>query len=171
MGIVKESDIKNKTYYFFNDMIDIRNFQSNLLEIDKKHYKIKTLIFTILVTLRLKKIDDYENIRSVSPFYLIIHSGTGYFKEKNDEKYLIVDLTEKYEEVFSGIRSETKMINSGEELYYGEDYVKIGVNTDDNVPLNKKLKFPSLTIIIRYLFQNDKKLYPQVYLDECLYEL
>ena len=51
-------------------------------------------------------------------------------------------------------------------------YVKIGVNTDDDgVPLNKKLKFPSLTIIIRCVFQNDNKLQPQVYLDECLYEL
>ena len=69
------------------------------------------------------------------------------------------------------IRSEIQTVNNGEELYYGEDYVKIGVNTDDDVPLNKKLKFPLLTIIIRCVFQNGKKLYPQVYLDECLYEL
>ena len=41
-----------------------------------------------------------------------------------------------------------------------KNYAKIGVNTDDNVPLNKKLKFPSLTIIVRCVFQNDKKLYP-----------
>ena len=100
--------------------------------------------------------------------YLIIHSATKYLK-KNGEKYLIIDLTEKYEEVFSGIRSEIQTINSGEELFYGEYYVKIGVNTDDNVPLDKKLKFPSLTIIIRRVFQEGKKLYPQVYLDECLY--
>ena len=39
MGEVKELNIKNQTYYFFNDMIDIRNFQSNLLKIDKKLYK------------------------------------------------------------------------------------------------------------------------------------
>ena len=51
------------------------------------------------------------------------------------------------------------------------NYVEIGFNTDDNVPLNKKLKFPSLTIIIRCIFQNGKELYPQIYLDECLYEL
>ena len=56
-------------------------------------------------------------------------------------------------------------------FFYGEDYVKIEVNTDDNVPLNKTLKFPSLTVIIRCVFQNGKKLYPQIYLDECLYEL
>ena len=83
---------------------------------------------------------------------------------------LIIDLTEKYEEVFSGIRSEIQTINSVEELFYGKDYVEIGVNKDDDVPLNKKLKFPTLTIIIRLVFQNGKKLYPQIYLDECLYE-
>ena len=150
-------------------MINIKNFHSNLSKIDKKPYKDFDIYYTGYIT--IKKIDDYENIRSVNPLYLIIQSATGYFKEKIGEKYLIIDLTQKYEEVFSGIRSEIQTINSGEELFYGEDYVKIGVNTDDNIPLNKKLKFPSLTIIIRCIFQNGKKLYPQVYLDECLYEL
>ena len=56
-------------------------------------------------------------------------------------------------------------------MYYEKDYVKIMVKTDDDVPLNKKLKFPMLTIIIRCIFQNGKKLCPQVYLHECLYEL
>ena len=93
------------------------------------------------------------------------------FKEKNGEKYLFVDLIEKYEEVFSRIKSEIETINSGEKLFYGKHYAKIGVNTDDNIPLNKKLNFLSLTIIIRCVFQNGQELYPQVYLDECLYEL
>ena len=91
--------------------------------------------------------------------------------EENGEKYLIIDSTERYEEVFSSMRSEIETVNAGEELFYGEHYVKIGVNTDDNVPLDKKLKFPSLIIIIRLVFDNCKKLYPQIYLDECLYEI
>ena len=156
MGIVKELDIKNKTYYFFNDMIDIRNFQSNLLKIDKKHYKDFDIYY--IGYIMIKKIDDYENICSVNPLNLIIYSAIGYFKQKYGEKYLIIDLTEKYKEIFPGIRPEIQTINSGEELYYGEDYVKIGVKTDDNAPLNKKLKLPSLTIIIRCVFQNGKKI-------------
>ena len=72
--------------------------------------------------------------------HLIIHSAAGYFKEKNGKKYLILDLIEKYEEVFSRIKPETKTINSGEELFYEKHYAKNGVNTDDNVPLNKKIK-------------------------------
>ena len=52
-----------------------------------------------------------------------------------------------------------------------KDYARIVVNTDDDVPLNKPLTFPTLTIIIRCVFQEGEKLYPQIYLDECLYQL
>ena len=101
----------------------------------------------------------------------MIHSATGYFKEKYGEKYLILDSTEKYDEVFSGIKKEIETINGGKELFYEKNYARIGVNTDDDVPLNKPLKFPTLTIIIRCVFQEGEKLYPQIYLDECLYKL
>ena len=107
----------------------------------------------------------------MNPLYLLIHSVTGYFKGKNGEKYSTLDLIDKYEEVFSGIKLKIETINSGEKLFYEKHYAKIRVNTDDNVLFNKQLKFPLLTIIIRCVFQNGKILGPQVYLDECLYEL
>ena len=103
--------------------------------------------------------------------YLIIHSATQHFKEKNGKKYLIIDLTEKYEEVFSGIRSEIETLNNGKELFYKKSYARVGVNTDDDWPLNKPLKFPTRTIIIRCVLQEGEKLYPQIYLDKCLHEL
>ena len=77
----------------------------------------------------------------------------------------------KYEEVFSGIISEIKTLNSGKEVHYQKNYARIGVNTNGDLPLNKALKFPTLTIIIRRILQKGEKLYPQIYLDECLYEL
>ena len=103
--------------------------------------------------------------------YLIFNSATGYFKEENEEKYLILDSIKKYEEVFSGIKSEIETINGGEKMYYEKNYGRIAVNQDDVVPFNKTMRFPSLTIIIRCVFQNDRKLWPQIYLDKCLYEL
>ena len=103
--------------------------------------------------------------------YLIIHSATGHINRKYNEKYLILDSRKEYGQGFSGIISEIKTINGGKELYYEKNYPKILVNTDDDLPLNKRLKFPTLTIIIRCVFQKGTKLYPQVYLDECLYEL
>ena len=80
-------------------------------------------------------------------------------------------MPENYEEVFSGILSEIKTINGGKELFYEKNYAKIGINVDDDFPLNKSLKFPTLTIIIRCVLQQGKKLHPQIYLDECLYEV
>ena len=79
-------------------------------------------------------------------------------------------MTEKYE-VFSGILSEIKRINDGKELFYEKNYARIGISTDDDWPLNKSLKFPTLIIIIRWVIQEGTKLYPQIYLDECLHQL
>ena len=119
----------------------------------------------------IKKFGDCGNISGVNPLYLIIHSAIGYFKEENGKKYLIIDSTEKYEEVFSGVRSKIKRISGGKEMLYEKNYARIGVDTDGDLPLNKPLKFSTLTIIIRCVFQEGEKLYPQIYLDECLYEL
>ena len=131
MGQVKEVNIKNQTYHFFDDMVDIKIFHSNILKIDKKLHKDIVIYYIVYIT--IKKFGDCENIHSVNPLYLIIHSATGYFKEKNGEKYLILDSTEKYEEVFTGIRSEIKTINGGKELLYEKNYARIGINTDDDL--------------------------------------
>ena len=102
--------------------------------------------------------------------YLIIHSATEYFKEEYCEKYLTLFSAKEYEKVLSEIKSEIKTINGGKELFYEKNYVRIGVKADDDVPLNKLLKFPTLTVIIRCVFQKGEKLDPLIYLDECLYE-
>ena len=111
MGQDKEINIKNQTYYFFDDIIDIKNFHSNLLKIDKKSYKDIDIYCIGYFT--IKKFSDCENIHSVNPLCLIINSTTGCFIEKNGEKYLMIDSTEKYEEVWSGIKSEIKTLNGG----------------------------------------------------------
>ena len=49
--------------------------------------------------------------------------------------------------------------------------MKIKFNSDDDLPFNKQLKFINLTIIVRTVFEEDGKYYPQIFLDECLYEL
>ena len=132
MGKTKELNIKDQMYYFLDDMIDIKNFHSNSLKIDKKPFKDIDVYYIGYIT--IKKFGDYENIQSVNPLYLIIHSSTGYFKERNGEKYLIISVIEEYKEVFSGILSEIKTINGGKELFYEKNYARIGVNTDDDLP-------------------------------------
>ena len=140
-----------------------------MLKIDKNSYKDIDIYYNGYIT--IKKVDDYENIHSVNPLYLIIHSATGHFKEKNDDKYLSLDSTDKYKEVWSGTRSEIKTTNGRKELFYEKKRAKIGIDNDDDLPLNKSLKFPILVIIIRCVFQEDEKFYPLICLDECLYKL
>ena len=99
------------------------------------------------------------------------NSATGYFKTKNDEKYLILNSAKEYESVWSEIRSEIKRINGGEKVFYEKSYCKIGVNTEDDLLLKESLKFLTLIVNINLVFWVDNKLYPQIYLDEYFYEL
>ena len=80
-------------------MINLNDFNSSLLKVDKKSNKDIDIYYIGYIT--IKKIDEYEDIHSVNPLYLIIHSGTGHFKEKNDDKYLVLYSTDKYEEVWN----------------------------------------------------------------------
>ena len=79
-------------------------------------------------------------------------------------------MLKKYNDVFNGIINKIKKLSS-DECNYEKDYMKIKFNSDDNLPLNKPLKFHNITITTRSVFEEDGKLYPQVFLDNTLYEL
>ena len=156
-------------------MINIKNFDPILLKIDKKSYKNIGIYNIGYIT--IKKIDDYENIYSVNPLYLIIAHASGYIEEKGVNKYLVFDSTDenkellkKYSDVWNGIKNKIKEVNDSE-YDYEKDYMKIKFNSDDNLPLNKPLKFHNVTITITFVFKEDGKLYPQVFRDDTLYEL
>ena len=86
MGLVKEINIKNQTYCFLDNMINIKHFHPNLLKIDTKSYKDVDIYY--IGYIMIKKFGDCENIHSVNSLYLIIHSATGHFKEKKRRKTL-----------------------------------------------------------------------------------
>ena len=155
MGVVKQIDIKNRTYYFYNDIIDLKKFDARLLKIDKKSYKNIDIYNIEYIT--KKKIDDCEKIYCVNPLYLSISNANGYIEEKDVNKYLIFDSTDKnkellkkYSDFFDGIKIEE--INS-DKCDYEKDYLKIKFNSDDDLPLNKPLKYKIYkTITIRSVF-------------------
>ena len=177
MGKVKQITIKNRTlnrtYYFCDDMINLKNFKWNLLKIDKKSYK-NIGIYNIGYI----KFGGCENIYSANPSHLLVNHASRYIEEKNGSKYLIFDSTDenkvlpkKYTDVWDGIKNEIRTINGGKENDYEKNYMKIKFNSDDDLPLNKPLQFHWLIIIIRSVFEEGGKLYPQVFLDNTLYEL
>ena len=78
MGETKQINIKNRTYYFYNDQIDLKDFDAKLLKIDKKDCNEIDIYYIDYVT--IKKIGDYININSENPLYLIINEMIGHFK-------------------------------------------------------------------------------------------
>ena len=176
MGKVKQINIKNRTYYFYNDQINLKDFDARLLKVDKKDYKEIDIYYIGYVT--VKKIANCNNINSVNPLYLMINKMIGHFEEKNENKYLVLDdvdenkeVSKKYEEVWEGVKKEIETINGGEKIEYGKDYMKIRFKSNDDLPLNKPVKLRLLTIIIRSVFSEDGKFYPELFLDDALYEL
>ena len=131
MGEVKQINIRNRTYYFYNDKTNIKNFESNQLKIDKKSDKNIGIYNIGYIT--IKNIDDYENIYSVNLLYLLVNHANGYIEEKGVNKYLIFDSTDQNKELLkkSGIKYKIEEVNSGE-CDYEKDYMKIKFNSDDS---------------------------------------
>ena len=143
-------------------MINIKDFDPNLLKIDKKSYKNIDIYYIDYITV---KDSDYVKINSVNPLYLIISEADGYIKEKNGSKYLVFDsanenneVLKKHNELWDRIKNEIETINGGKtskrsSAEYDKDFMKIKFNSDDNLPLNKTLKLHNMTIVVRSVFE------------------
>ena len=118
----------------------------------------------------------YVKINIVDPLYFIIDNADGYIEESNGNKYLMLvsadkgkDTLKKYAELYDKTSDLIKSITniSGD---YVEKYLKIKFNSDYNLSLTNILKLHNLIIVAKSVFKEDQKYYPQVFLDECLYE-
>ena len=116
MDTTKQINIKDRIYYFYNDFIDLDNFDARLLKIDKKSYKDINIYNIGYIT---KKNSNCKNINSVNSLYLGITRANGYIEDKSINKYLVFDSTDKnkellkkYSDVFNGIRNKIKEINN-----------------------------------------------------------
>ena len=125
----------------------------------------------------IKKMGSGYDVNSANLLYLRINNVNGYIEEVNEDKYLAFDdtyknenkkLLEKYDDVFNGIMDKIKKIND-DWLEYLKEYMKNKFSSDENLPLNKPLKFHNMTLTIRCVLSEDNRLYPQVSLDEALY--
>ena len=127
MGKVKQINIKNRAYYFYNDQINLKDFDARLLKVGKKYYNEIDSYYIGYVT--VKKIANCNNINRVNPLYLMINEMIGHFQEKSENKYLVLDdvdenkeVSKKYEEVWEGVKKEIETINGGEKIEYGKDF-------------------------------------------------
>ena len=146
----KQKNIKNRRYYFYNDLINIKNIDHNNLRLDKQSAFNNDVYYIRYIT----KKPGY-NINSVNPLYLMINRIKGHFEEKDGDKYLIIspengDKIQKYEEVFDRLKEIIEKINDySQPIKYDDNYMKIKFNTDDNIPLNRIIYLPTIIITIK----------------------
>ena len=103
--------------------------------------------------------------------YLMINRVDGFIEEKEGDKYLNINDTDKnsevlrkYSEVWNGIKDCIEKINNNKLGEYDKDFMKIKFNSNGDIPLNKQLNFPTITVIIRNFIL-------RLFLDECLCEV
>ena len=124
---------------------------------------------------------EYVKINCVNPSYFIFGKVNGYLEEINGNKHLPLfpinegkELMKKYEELWSKIRNLMRSIAK-----QSDDYINIHIHTHTHtyiyiyiyIPLSKTIKIHIATIVVRAIFLENNKYYPQVFLDECLYKL
>ena len=111
----RQLNIKNRTYYFCNDLIVLK-FEASNLKLDKKTWKDIDIYYIGYVD----KNPELQ-VNSVNPLYLIINRVYGYVSEKNGNKFLTIDKGEsalkKYDQVFSGVKHHIKKIDDSEVDY------------------------------------------------------
>ena len=162
----KQLNIQNRSYYFYNDLISFWNFNERNPKVDKKSWKDLDIYYLGYIE---KKPEWHLN--SMNELYFIVNRVYGSISEENGIKCLAIDKPEnilkKCKEVFSEIKQKIEKI-SDEEVIYDDNFQKIVILTDDNLPLNELIYFPTLTVVIRCIFKPDGIFYPQVYLDGAL---
>ena len=133
MRKIRQIKIKNWTYYFYNDEIDVKDFDASFLKIDKRDYKGIDIYYIGYVT--VKKIANCNDINSVNPLYLMINEMIGHFEEKNGNKYLVLDdvdenkeVLKKYEEVWEGIKKKLKPLMVAKKLNMEKILKKLGLS-------------------------------------------
>ena len=173
MGELKQINIKNWTYYFYNDIIDLDEIDGSNIKVDKKDFNDIDIYY--LGYEYKKKITECNEINSVNPLYLRITDMKGQFKKyKNNNVWYLtifgdVDVLRKFVNIWKSIRAKIEE-NTGGIVQYDKDYMKIKFKSNDDLPADNIVNMHQVTIIIRSIFAQNGKFYPQLFLNDGLYK-
>ena len=157
---------KNQSYYYLNDIVFIDDFDIKYFKINKRESRVGIDIYYIGYI--LYKLEYITN--SVRPLYLGIKSLLGSVEKINgsSDRYLVIDKSNiEVINVFNTVKEyiEDKIISSKI-----DGFDKIRFSSDIDLLLRTLIRFKMLTIIIKCIIKKDDKYYPEIYLDECLYD-
>ena len=173
MGELKQINIKNRTYYFCNDITDLDEFNESKIKVDKKDFNDIGIYY--LGYEHKKKILECDVINSINPLYLRIVDVNGQFEKGKDIAwYLIIsddddDVYKKLTDIFEGIKNKI-IEKTWDAVKYDKDYMKMKFESNNFLPADKDINIHLATIIIRSLFAQDGEYYPQLFLDDGLYK-
>ena len=172
METTKEINIKNRTYYFYNDIINLDEFDESKIKVDKKDFNDIDIYY--LGYEHKKKISECNVINSVNPLYLRIVDTNGQLeKDKHDAWYLVIsskdDVYEKLMDVFESIKNKITE-NTWDAVDYDKSYMKIKFESNNILPVDKDVNMHLARVRIRATFVQDGKYYPQLFLDDGLYK-
>ena len=164
--VIKSLRIKNKSYYYWYDTIFIDDFNIKFFKITKRGSRAGIDIYYIGYV--VNKLEYHIN--SVKPLYLNVESLLGSVEkiDESNDRYLVIDKSNiKVINVFNTLREYIKNKIILDKI---DGFDKIRFNSDIDLPLGTLIQFKMLNIIIRCIIKKDDKYYPEIYLDECMYD-
>ena len=172
MEKIKQVNIKNRTNYFYNDIINLDEFDESRIRVDKKDFNDIDIYY--LGYEHKKKISECNETNSVNSLYLRIINMNGQFeKGKDDTWYLVVsdknDVFKKLVDILESIKNKI-IEKTWDVVKYDNDFMKIKFESNNIFPTDKHVNIHVATIIIRAIFAKDGKYYPQLVLDDGLYK-
>ena len=163
--VIKSLKIKNQSYYFWYDTIFIDDFNIKFFKIAKRESRAGIDIYYIGYVVNKLEYD----ISSVKPLYLNVKSLLGSVEkiDGSNDRYLVIDKSNI--EVINVFNTLQEYIKNKVILDKIDGFDKIRFSSDIDLPLGTLIQFKILTIIIRCIIKKDDKYYPELYLDECMY--
>ena len=162
---IESLKIKNQSYYYWNNIVYIDDFDIKYLKINKRESRAEIDIYYIgYVLYNLEYISN-----SVVPLYSYVKSLIGSVEKINDsnDRYLVIDKSNI--EVINVFNTIKEYIKDKMNVSKIDGFDKIKFSSDIDLPLGRLIKFKVLTIIIKCIIKKNDKYYPEIYLDECLY--
>ena len=168
MKTIRQINIKDRQGYFFNDMTNINDFYSNLLNIDQVVFESALIMYDIKYI---------KHLNSLNSLYLVFNNLDAYFEKNDKNKYLIFASPEKnklmlgyYKELWDETEEQIELISGAKVNKYSKDFMKIRFESDDILPLGKTINIPECIIDTSSVFQDNNRYFPQVLLHDCFYE-
>ena len=159
MRTLRQVNIKNRPHYFFNDTINITNFDPSLLDIGKISFKSTDDIIFHIEYITMKSLDS-KNIDSANSLYLIFNYADGHIEKSEEDTYLIFastdknkEVLERYTELWDEIKNQIETISGNKPIKCGKNLMKIRFELDYDLPLGKILSIPVCIIAVGSVFR------------------